>query len=188
MFLRMILPAAVMTFLAISAAADEVLLRNGETIDGELSVTRIEIESAQGDVVIPAHHLDGMSRSDDGFVVTLIDGSTVEGRLRLEAIELRTGLVLRRIPIDEIEAVRIEISPEELVTSTLAGGGFVEVDRVPLDLGVVSAPCPLRLRLRLPSRFREGGWSSPQTRVVECDDVLTISTVEVRFRRGRRGA
>lgn len=172
---------------SVSIAADEVVLVSGETLTGEWSVERVEIESASGEVIVPGHHLRSLERVDGGFVATLSDGSMVAGKPRLDAIELQTGLVLHRIELEHINAIRLETSPAELVASTLAAGSPIEVDRIGLDQGVMSTPCPLRLRLRLPRTFREGSWSTSQTRVVECDEVITISAVAVKFRRSRRG-
>ena len=170
-----------------TSAADVVHLTDGTDLRGDVAFERIVVASQHGEVIVPAISIRAIRALDDGFAVTLVDGTTVSGKLQVEAVELRTGLVLRKIPLGDIRAIEMEASAAEVAASVSASGGFLEVDEMPVDSGVVSVTCPLRIRFRLPDRFSEGTWSSARMRMIECDHLLSIPVVQLHLRKVRGG-
>ena len=171
-----------------AAAADEVRLRGGESLSGDWQLDRIVLATVAGDVIVPVFNILSIEPDEERTSVTLTDGTVLEGVLELEAVELQMGLVSRRIPFAEISEIRRETSPEEVALRTHEAGEHIRVDDLPAGGQAVSVACPLRLRMRLPSRFSEGTWTSPATRAVECDGAISIPVVEFQFHKSRNGS
>jgi hypothetical protein len=170
------------------AAADEVRLRSGESLSGEWKLERVVLATELGTVVVPIFNILSIHSDEGRSSITLRDGTALEGVLELEAVELEMGLVSRRISFPEIAEIRLETSSEEVALRTHEAGGYIQVDDLPAGGQTVSVPCPMRLRMQLPSRFKAGTWTSPATRIVECDGTISIPVVEFQFRQDRKGS
>lgn len=170
------------------ASADEVRLRSGESLSGEWHLERMVVTTDGGEVIVPIFNILSIRPDLDRASVTLTDGTVLEGVLDLEAVELQMGLVSRRISLPEIAEIRLEHSPDEVALRTHEAGEYIQVDNLPAGGQALSVPCPLRLRIRLPSRFKVGTWTSATTRMVECDGTISIPVVEFEFRQHRNGS
>jgi hypothetical protein len=80
-----------------------------------------------------------------------------------------------------------EARGEPPAAPSVVPGGFVAVDDLPAGAEVITVPCPVRLRLRLPPQYTDRVWRSTKTAAVECDGV-SMPAVEIVFRELRSGS
>jgi hypothetical protein len=110
-----------------SKDADTVILADGNSIQGEIAIEALVVESAVGPLKLPATQLAGMASQKDGIAkFFLLDGQTVCGKATREdlAIQLKDG-TRREIPfhgikewsyrVSDARPARINIPPARMV-------------------------------------------------------------------------
>lgn len=129
---------------ALSAPADTVHLRNGDSLEGRLSPESLTIEnSSQGELVIPVASIARLRFADDatepGWVeVELVDGTKLPGRLLTDRLLLQRDLFSNALDLATVEEITIEGRHEPL---TIPAG----------------TPVPVMLAERLHSKTAEPG-------------------------------
>lgn len=167
--------------------ADVILLADGSSIEGEVQLERLLLSSSQGEVEVPVLALEKLIVSDGSVQVLLRDGTELSGSVQEETLEVRSGLITRRIPWSQLVEVRVDTARTAVIDDIVASGHFLDVDSLPAESDIVSVPCPLRVRTRLPRRIKEGHWTAAKVRLVECDRAVSIATIMFTFSSRRDG-
>lgn len=173
---------------AVPALADVITLNDGSSVQGEVQLDRILLKSTQGEVEVPVLAVESVRISGEQVKVLLRDGTELTGTVEQDVLEIKSGLVMRRIPWPQLAEVRIDTARAAVVDAIVESGQFLDVDSLPAESDIVSVPCPLRVRTRLPRRIKEGHWNAAKVRLIECDRAVSIAAIAFEFRSQRDGS